>query len=385
MAFPYDVQLFRITITRGDDRAPRTEVLTRVRTANDNLLLFTGYNCRIRQTESCYEFILDAEPYDTTQNLMKWPNVVITAMPAYAQYIEDMYPLLNGPPKSMLRYRAVDANTWEISPLQVEVERCTFSINGRPNKIIFTGSTHIINSTFECTWLTELDLGHAMIRVPAYACRHATELRLVKGPNVYYIGDYAFGKSAILTITREHFPRVKIIGAGAFLGSTSLQVVDMPTPHLLRYDCFNGCTSLTRAVFESVTDLESRAFRNCTSLHTVHFPNTVNVYGTEIFAFCKALTNVAMPEITSINERMFALSGVTDVTFPKATTIYQNAFRGCVQLQRLHIPVATEVMMNAFANCPRFSVTCPPSINKFSFPPGSDVTYTPVFPSLADQ
>lgn len=382
MAFPYDVPLFRITTKVDEDQAPRTEVLTRVRTANENLLLFTGYNCRIRQTESCYELILNSQEYDTTQNLMQWEKVDIVVIASYKKYLEDMYPLTNGPPKSKLQYRIVDVNTWEISPVQIQVDASSVQSDIPHGKIIFTGSTHIERNTFAADWLTELDFGHAMICVPSRACFAASSLVTVKGPHIFKIDEFAFAGAGLLAVTDEQFPHVSSLKKGAFMGCTRLELARLSNVTRLSGDCFYSCTSLRTVEFELVTVLRSHTFYNCRRLSEIYFPNVQQAQGRSTFAECSALSLVSMPELLTIDVYMFSNSSVTDVVFPKVTSISQYAFSGCAQLRSVSIPMARDMSSVVFEDCESLSVTCPPTLPTYFFPRGSVFTYTHIFPPL---
>ncbi len=78
--------------------------------------------------------------------------------------------------------------------------------------------------------------------------------------------------------------RVKSIGEGAFLNSTSL--VSVTIPDSVIYICcqaFSGCTSLESvSIPDSVTGIDSWAFEDCTSLKSITIPRSVTEINYEV-------------------------------------------------------------------------------------------------------
>ena len=156
-------------------------------------------------------------------------------------------------------------------------------------------------------------------------------------------------------------------------------------------DAFNRCTSLTNVTIpNSVTSIGGGAYYSCSGLATVTIPNSVTNIGGAAFFGCSSLTNVAIPKsVTSIEGACFAgcrglNSIVVDATNPgytsedgvlfdkqktclisypggktgscevpnSVTTISQNAFRECPQLNSVIIPTSvTSIGTEAFRGC----------------------------------
>ncbi len=100
----------------------------------------------------------------------------------------------------------------------------------------------------------------------------------------------------------------------------------------IRYDAFNGCSSLTEITIpNSVTSIDDRAFSGCSSLTEITIPNSV----------------------TSIGENAFGSSGLTSITIPNSViTIGSDAFSGCSSLTEITIPNSvTSIGDRTFTSC----------------------------------
>ena len=91
-----------------------------------------------------------------------------------------------------------------------------------------------------------------------------------------------------------------------------------------------GLTSVT--ISDSVTNIGSSAFRDCSSLTSVTIPNSVTSIGDFAFNGCSSLTSVTIPNsVTSIGGCAFeGCSSLTSVTIPDSVTnIGSYAFDDC--------------------------------------------------------
>ena len=92
----------------------------------------------------------------------------------------------------------------------------------------------------------------------------------------------------------------------------------------------------------AVTEIESMAFYECTSLKSVTIPNSVKTIGMGAFQYCTSLTSVTIPNsVTTIGNDNSYSSSLTSLITPSALYIY-GAFYGCTGL--------TSVVFNA-ENC----------------------------------
>ena len=146
--------------------------------------------------------------------------------------------------------------------------------------------------------------------------------RVILGSGVVSIGDYAFG--------------------GFEDGCTSLTSVHIPESVTSIGDsAFYGCTSLTSIYIpESVTSIGD-AFYGCTSLTSVYIPESVTSIEGGILGECTSLTSVYIPKgVTSIeNSAFYGCTSLTSVYIPEGvTTIGDGAFKNCTSLTSIHIP-----------------------------------------------
>ena len=96
---------------------------------------------------------------------------------------------------------------------------------------------------------------------------------------------------------------------------------------------FLGCTSLTSIhIPNSVTSIGEAAFGYCQSLTSIHIPNSVTSIGTSggpgAFSGCTSLTSVIIPDgVTSIGHNTFEYDELDSISIPESiTTIAPYAF-----------------------------------------------------------
>ena len=144
-------------------------------------------------------------------------------------------------------------------------------------------------------------------------------------------------------------------GNGAFKDCTEISSVFFPESHTkIGYDAFYGCTGLT-----------SLDLSGCTSLTTIR---------ANAFQGCKGLTSLDLSGCTSLTEiGSYAFYGCKDLTSldlsgcTSLTTIGMNAFEGCTGLTgELKLPASlTEIAFSAFQNCRGLtSISFPASLTK---------------------
>jgi hypothetical protein len=147
------------------------------------------------------------------------------------------------------------------------------------------------------------------------------------------------------------------INSNAFKGCTGLTSVTIPNSVTeIGSDAFEGCTGLTSVTIpNSVTYIDMSAFEGCTSLTSVTIPNSVTYIGASAFKGCTSLTSVTIPNsVPSIGMSAFAgCKSLTSVTIPNSVkTIGYAAFSGCKSLTSVTIPNSvTSIEGSAFENC----------------------------------
>ena len=131
---------------------------------------------------------------------------------------------------------------------------------------------------------------------------------------------------------------------------------------------FYNCTSLTSIhIPESVTRIGGGVFVYCSSLTSVYIPEGVISIGNYVFDRCSSLTSINIPRgVTSIGEAMFMnCSSLTSIDISEGVnSIGFGAFYGCSSLTSIHIPESvTSIGTSAFCYCPLLtSINIPESV-----------------------
>ena len=130
---------------------------------------------------------------------------------------------------------------------------------------------------------------------------------------------------------------------------------------------FKECRYLTGVnIPSSVTSIGEYAFSD-SPLSSVTIPDSVTSIGEYAFSRCERLTSVTIPEsVTSIGDNVFDYcSSLTSVTIPNSvTSIGVSAFSGCESLTSVNIPSSVaSIGMSAFSRCSKLtSITIPDGV-----------------------
>ncbi len=161
-------------------------------------------------------------------------------------------------------------------------------------------------------------------------------------------------------------PSVTRIGIAVFEGDSDLSVsffrsykCDLSSP-------FRGCSKLSVAFMNGVTNIEDQVFSHCSELISITIPNSVKSIGREAFSNCSGLTSITIPNgVKCIGDWAFHdCSGLTSITIPDSvTSIGDSAFWNCYRLTSVTIPDGvTSIDKGAFWGCPLESVVIPNSV-----------------------
>jgi hypothetical protein len=298
------------------------------------------------------------------------------------------------------------------------VQRIDFGLGTITSIAIPDSVTNIASCAFyDCTSLTNVTLGNGVISIGSLAFNFCTGLTCITLPNsATNIGSVPFfGCTSLTGLTIGS----SSIGSGWFFGCPLTRVTILSTVTNIGSLAFEGFTSLTNiAVYQdnpkyssaggvlfdvnkttlveypggldgnyvvpdSVTNIGSYAFYDCTNLTNVTLGSSVTSIEAWAFFGCTGLTNISFgSSVTSIaSEAFYGCGSLPRLTIPASlTSIGDNAFFDCTGLTRLTIPAGvTNIGGSAFDGCTSLTnIMVDPSNPKFSSADGIlfDVTQT---------
>lgn len=135
-------------------------------------------------------------------------------------------------------------------------------------------------------------------------------------------------------------------------------------------DMFGKCTELKKVTLKNgVRSIGEDAFRDCSSLESVIFENTVlEKISDGAFWGCSALSSIALPDsVTEIERNAFFETGLRNIQLPeKLTLIGGGAFCNCKNLKQVQLPPQLkELGEGAFFNCENpAQIQLPSQLNK---------------------
>lgn len=135
-------------------------------------------------------------------------------------------------------------------------------------------------------------------------------------------------------------------------------------------DMFGKCTGLKKVTLKNgVRSIGEDAFRDCGSLESVIFENTVlEKISDGAFWGCSALSSIALPDsVTEIERNAFFETGLRNIQLPeKLTLIGGGAFCNCKNLKQVQLPLQLkELGEGAFFNCENLAqIQLPSQLNK---------------------
>lgn len=174
-----------------------------------------------------------------------------------------------------------------------------------------------------------------------------------------YIKELEIHGNAGMNMTEQCFYDVPNIESVVISGA-----VDVPR------DMFGKCTGLKKVTLKNgVRSIGEDAFRDCSSLESVIFENTVlEKISDGAFWGCSALSSIALPDsVTEIERNAFFETGLRNIQLPeKLTLIGGGAFCNCKNLKQVQLPPQLkELGDGAFFNCENLTqIQLPAQLNK---------------------
>lgn len=157
------------------------------------------------------------------------------------------------------------------------------------------------------------------------------EISVNEAKDITEIPSYAFdGNTDIVSFDElaTYFPNVRSISSGAFRGCTKLASITFPEGLMGIYsEAFSGCTSLLPGGLtlpDNCTSIGEKAFRECTALTEIHLSATQSVgIGPYAFSYCKNVTNVTGLDASEDGRCIIQGDGNLFYFFPAGLTSYK--------------------------------------------------------------
>ena len=197
-----------------------------------------------------------------------------------------------------------------------------------------------------CSSLTGIDISNSVTNIGYYAFGDCTSLTEIVIPNsVTDIDSGAFGGCSALT-------SVKVDSKNSAYSSLNGVLFNKDKTELICYP--EGKADKSYTIPNSVTNIDSYAFSDCTSLTSIVIPNSVTSIGSAFWG-CTSLTSVTIPDsVTSIGWYAFhGCTSLTSIVIPNSvTSIGCGVFYGCTSLTSIVIPDSvTNIHYVAFEGC----------------------------------
>ncbi|MCP2027486.1 hypothetical protein L1276_002643 [Flavobacterium sp. HSC-32F16] len=165
------------------------------------------------------------------------------------------------------------------------------------------------------------------------------------------------------------------LGYRCFSGCVKLETIHFNSLLEISSEGFTNCTKLVNLnnSFQTVTSLGNICFQNCTSITNLHFPNAglSNLNGSlGMFQGMSSLVSLFAPNLTLVPNGnngggMFAnCINLENVTLTSLNFIPVNFVLNCTKLTSLNLPNAVSGnLFNAFANTPLLETLYTPQLN----------------------
>ena len=179
------------------------------------------------------------------------------------------------------------------------------------------GSYQFILNADNTATITKYTGNEHRITIPAQVTQDAQTYPVSK------IGDRVFCNYKYVLTSVQIPDTITEIGSNAFYNCTSLKRVTIQDnkPSCVKKigrQAFKFCSELTDiSILDSVTEIGSESFHQCEKLDTVTIPEGVTSVADGMFSYCYSLHTVTLPDsVTAIEERAFTGTALTQIHIP---------------------------------------------------------------------
>ena len=242
-----------------------------------------------------------------------------------------------------------------VIPQTVEYHGQTYPVTGISEKAFYkckdlksvtipNGVVSIWGEAFAgCNALTSVIVPNSMTYIASNAFDFCNALESIIIPSsVTITGEYGFSTCTNLVV------KVKILDLPAFCQNQLLKKICAPI--ILIDEDLNEIKELI--IPESVTIIESQAFKNCSGLTNISIPNTVTYISSSAFAGCTSLTSLTIPSsVTSIGDYAFSdCSGLESIIMQNSLEYTnKNIFNKCDNIRE--VTFDCEYIHSIFSDC----------------------------------
>lgn len=199
------------------------------------------------------------------------------------------------------------------------------------------GSYQFILNADNTATITKYTGNERRITIPAQVAQDAQTYPVSK------IGDRVFCNYKYFLTSVQIPDTVTEIGSNAFYNCSSLKSVTIQDnkPSCVKKigrQAFMFCSELTDIpILDSVTEIGSESFHHCEKLDTVTIPEGVTSVADGMFSYCYSLHTVTLPDsVTAIEERAFTGTALTQIHIPaNVAQIGTDAFSECFALSAI--------------------------------------------------
>lgn len=160
------------------------------------------------------------------------------------------------------------------------------------------------------------------------------------------------------------------LGGNIFKNSNIESIVLPDTVDTIGDNAFCN-TPLKSITANGICNLNKRCFYSCEQLTDINFP-TLKYVGDEALSGCKMLKTINLPECTEVGWSAFKGCAMQEIVLKKASSLGENTFANCSNLETLYIPKATGLM--GFDGCTNLQMIFAPMVSYISVDIPNNVT-----------